>query len=51
MMKFGDKGSEPGNFNYPWDVAVNSQVRRCGYEQIANKMKFIGYDIYFKCVD
>ena len=24
-MKFGEKGSEPGQFNYPWDVAVNSQ--------------------------
>ena len=26
LMKFGDKGSEPGNFNYPWDVACNSHV-------------------------
>ena len=23
-MKFGEKGSDPGQFNYPWDVACNS---------------------------
>ena len=24
-MKFGEKGSESGQFNYPWDVACNSR--------------------------
>ena len=33
-MKFGDKGSEPGNFNYPWDVACNSHVS-CSWEAYA----------------
>ena len=26
-MKFGEKGSGNGQFNYPWDVACNSKNR------------------------
>ncbi|VDP07601.1 unnamed protein product [Soboliphyme baturini] len=25
LFKFGEKGREPGRFNYPWDVAVSSE--------------------------
>ena len=25
LQMFGDKGSKPGQFNYPWDVATNSR--------------------------
>ncbi len=25
MLTFGEKGSKPGQFNYPWDVACNSK--------------------------
>lgn len=26
ILKFGDKGSKPGQFNYPWDIDTDPSV-------------------------
>lgn len=26
LLKFGEKGSKAGQFNYPWDVATDKEV-------------------------
>lgn len=28
LLKFGEKGSKPGQFNYPWDVATDAEVSK-----------------------
>ena len=47
LLKFGEKGTKNGQFNYPWDVAVNSEGKILVSDTRNHRIQLFGPDGVF----